>query len=145
MPGALDPPTGPARHGAGAPWLAPVLAGGAAVSAVVTVAVLDPNVAGHYPTCPFLAVTGLWCPGCGSLRAIHALAHGDVVGAVDLNVLTVVLLLLLVVAWVGWLRYRLGRRAGLPGLPTWAGAAVAVAIPVFGVLRNLPVGGVLAP
>ena len=33
------------------------------------VAVLDPNEPGHYPTCPFLRLTGLGVPGCGSLAA----------------------------------------------------------------------------
>ena len=37
---------------------------------------------GHYPTCPFLAITGWYCPGCGSLRAVHDLLHGDLAGAV---------------------------------------------------------------
>lgn len=30
-----------------------------------------------YPRCPFFALTGLKCPGCGSLRAIHKLLHFD--------------------------------------------------------------------
>ena len=30
-----------------------------------------------FPRCPFLSMTGLECPGCGSQRAIHALLHGD--------------------------------------------------------------------
>lgn len=28
------------------------------------------------PRCPFKALTGLDCPGCGSQRALHALLHG---------------------------------------------------------------------
>ena len=128
-----------------APWLAPAGVASAAVAGVVTVGLVDPNVAGSYPTCPFLAVTGLWCPGCGTLRAVHALSHGDVVAAVDLNVLTVVLLPVLAVAWVGWLAFRLGRRSRPLRVPTRAGTAVAVAVPAFWVLRNLPFAAALAP
>lgn len=29
----------------------------------------------NYPICPFLYVTGYYCPGCGSSRALHYLLH----------------------------------------------------------------------
>ena len=128
-----------------APWLAPAGVAAAAVAGVVTVALVDPDVAGTYPPCPFLALTGLWCPGCGTLRAVHAIAHGDVVAAVDLNVLTVALLPVLVVAWIGWLAFRLGRRPHIPRVPPWASTTIAVAVPAFWVLRNLPFAAALAP
>ncbi len=130
------------RH---APWLAPAAVAAAAAGGAVAVALVDPNEGGHYPTCPFLAVTGLWCPGCGTLRAVHALTHGDVATAVDLNALTVLLLPVLVLAWVGWLAFRVGRRPAPPRVPTWAGTTIAVAVPAFWVLRNLPVTAALAP
>lgn len=47
--------------------------------------VFDPNVDGLFPRCGFFVLTGLKCPGCGSQRALHALLHGDVVGAFRLN------------------------------------------------------------
>lgn len=136
---------GPIGAGTLPPWLAPAGLGAAGVAAVATVAVLDPNEAGHYPTCPFLATTGLFCPGCGTLRAVHALTRGDLAAAVDLNVLTVVLLPVLAVAWLLWLAHALGRRPTAPDLPSWAGSAIAVVVPIFWVVRNLPVGSALAP
>ncbi|MEA5596169.1 DUF2752 domain-containing protein [Rivularia sp. UHCC 0363] len=42
-----------------------------------------------YPSSPFRALTGLYCPGCGSLRAIHQLLHGHFLAALDLNPLMV--------------------------------------------------------
>ena len=30
-----------------------------------------------FPKCPFYATTGLYCPGCGSQRATHAMLHFD--------------------------------------------------------------------
>lgn len=33
------------------------------------------------PKCPFYMLTGLYCPGCGSQRALHALLHADITGA----------------------------------------------------------------
>ena len=79
--------------------------GVAAATLVCTgyVATVDPNVAGHYPACPFLAITGWYCPGCGALRAVHALAHGDLVTALARNPFAVVALGYVVVAWVLWL------------------------------------------
>lgn len=123
----------------------PAAVGAAAVAAATTVAMVDPNEAGHYPTCPFLAVTGLFCPGCGTLRAVHALTHGDLATAVDLNVLTVVMLPVLVWAWFAWVRYRAGARPAMPALTPTAGYAVAIAVPLFWVARNLPWFGALAP
>ena len=39
------------------------------------------------PRCPFLQLTGWQCPGCGSLRGIHALLHGDLGRVLELNVM----------------------------------------------------------
>ena len=46
---------------------------------------LDPAKTQLYPGCPWLVVTGLYCPGCGGVRALHALVHGRVVEAVGYN------------------------------------------------------------
>ena len=42
---------------------------------------LDPATNAIFPRCPFLTLTGLKCPGCGSQRAIHCLLHADIRGA----------------------------------------------------------------
>ena len=44
---------------------------------------------GTTPSCPLYAVSGLYCPGCGTLRCLHALTHGDLGAALGFNVLTV--------------------------------------------------------
>ncbi len=36
----------------------------------------DPEQFAFFPKCPFYALTGWECPGCGSQRALHALLHG---------------------------------------------------------------------
>ena len=46
---------------------------------------LDPGRTRLLPSCPFRAMTGLDCPGCGSTRAVHAILHGDPVAALRLN------------------------------------------------------------
>lgn len=91
-----------------------------------------------YPPCWFHRATGLHCPGCGSGRAVHALGQGDLVRALDQNVLTVAMVPVLAV-WAGVTARRMWRgapfSASLPG--GWA-AGVLIAVVVFTLLRNLP-------
>jgi Protein of unknown function (DUF2752) len=49
----------------------------------------NPSTSRLYPTCPFLWFTGCYCPGCGSLRALHQLMRGHLVAALGLNPLMV--------------------------------------------------------
>ncbi len=68
------------------------------------VAVLRPSDAGPTP-CPWRSITGLDCPFCGSTRSAAALAHGDVVTALDHNALFVLAILpLSALAWLLWTR-----------------------------------------
>lgn len=43
-----------------------------------------------YPACPFRMITGLQCPGCGTLRGLHQLLHGHPLAAFKLNPLMVI-------------------------------------------------------
>lgn len=154
---ALPQPGGPAtgrRNGAGDRSAAAVvrrlLRPGAVllltVAAVSYVAAVDPNEEGHYPTCPFLALTGLQCPGCGSLRTVHALAHGQVLEALSLNVLTVAAIPALAFFWLRWTLARAQDRpvrtkAAHPAF-IWAFFGVVL---TFWLVRNLPFGSFLAP
>ena len=120
------------------------IAGAAAV--LTALAVRDPNVPGSWGACPFHAVTGLWCPGCGALRGLHHLVHLDVAATVASNALLLPGLFVLAWAWLAWSSRRLGRTrpfARLPDTP-WFATSCAVAVLVFTVARNLP-GSVLAP
>jgi hypothetical protein len=102
------------------------------------VAAVDPNAAGHYPTCPFLAITGWYCPGCGALRAVHALAHGDLFTALARNPFVVVALGYLVVVWALWLDRAATGRARRWLAPPWVLYCVLGATLAFWVLRNVP-------
>lgn len=126
-------------------YLAPLGLGATALLGTLAVAVRDPNVPGSWGQCAFLATTGWHCPGCGSLRAVHALTRGDVATAVSSNVLMIVVLAGLTIGWIGWLRHRRSGRVGPPPVPIWSGWFVLVAFPTFWVLRNLPWFTVLAP
>jgi hypothetical protein len=59
------------------------------MAAVAMLFFFNPARYGFYPNCVFHSITGLDCPGCGSLRAIHELLHGNVAAAIRLNALFV--------------------------------------------------------
>lgn len=129
-----------------APALArPLLVAAVAATAVGYVAAVDPTEPGHYPTCPFLWATGWYCPGCGSLRALHALAHGQPGAAASYNVLTMAALPLLGWFWGAW-AWRTWR--GVPRRGVAHPAVVwglLVLVVGYAVARNLPLGAALAP
>lgn len=53
-------------------------------AAVIAVYHVDPS-SGRTVWCPYRAVTGMPCPGCGMTRAVHFLMHADVVRAFSYN------------------------------------------------------------
>ncbi len=98
----------------------------------------DPNAAGSlFPPCLFRTFTGLYCPGCGITRMLHALAHGDVVRAFEMNAMVLAMLpaLALLVANEATSRRLLPPAFTRPlyNVKLWLAAVV-----LFGVLRNLP-------
>lgn len=127
------------------PWPA-VAAAGATAAAAALVAVRDPHRPGSYGTCPVLALTGLYCPLCGGLRAVHDLARGDLAAAAGDN-LAVLLLLVVAAAWwvLWWRRGGTLRPGALPPVPARVAWPAGVAVVLFTVIRNLPFGGALAP
>ncbi|MFT3853790.1 MAG: DUF2752 domain-containing protein [Ilumatobacteraceae bacterium] len=130
----------PARSGRLA-RAAPVACCAAAGVAGVLVWRNDPAAPGSgFPACAFHSATGLWCPGCGLTRGIHALFNGHVGTALSSNVFTPVALVAIVWLLVSWLRTAWGRPA--LRLPQGAERALIVAGPVlvlgYGVLRNIP-------
>lgn len=63
--------------------IAPILAVG--VIGIVFLYFYNPQDVAFFPRCPFYALTGYKCPGCGTLRAIHALLHFRITDAFALN------------------------------------------------------------
>jgi len=99
----------------------------------------DPATSGVFPPCPVHYLTGWYCPGCGSLRALHQFLQGNVRAAWSMNPLTLIFL--------PFLSYGLASRAlaeirgqGLPRvfLPAVWIRALCAAIILFGIVRNLP-------
>lgn len=102
--------------------------------------VFDPASSGIFPPCPVHYLTGWYCPGCGSLRALHALLHGEFMQAWAMNPLTVMLLPFLSYGLISEVLVQLrGRGLPAPTLSAMQIRALFVVIVVFGVVRNLSV------
>ncbi|MER7023155.1 MULTISPECIES: DUF2752 domain-containing protein [Streptomyces] len=145
-PAAPRPAPPPARRGPLRRLAAPLATAAAAVAAFGYVGAVDPQRPGHYPICPLLHLTGIYCPACGGLRSAHAVAHGDLPAALGANAVAVCAYAVCAVFWMVW-AVRAAR-----GLPTagprprpvhwWALTAL---LALFTLLRNLPFGAFLRP
>ena len=96
----------------------------------------DPITHGFYPICFFHQTTGLLCPGCGSLRAIHQLLHGNITQAFRFNPLLMVALPALV-PWGVFCLVKRRRHEPLPLSSVWLWLLLGVTLG-FTVWRNLP-------
>jgi hypothetical protein len=117
-----------------------ILAGGLALLAgVATLYAYDPATRSLFLPCPFHALTGLHCPGCGTLRGLHQLLHGNLWAALRMNPLMVVSLPFLGFALAAAVaRLATGRcrqSARLPARWIWA---LLVLVLAYWVLRNVP-------
>ena len=125
----------------------PLLLAGGVLGASVLLHLRDPHQGGAWGYCPWLLLTGTYCPGCGGLRAVNDLTHGDVAAAASSNLLLVTAIPFLVLAW------------GRTTLDRWHGrvrqvaarrhvvlaVSLLVVALVFAVVRNTPAGAWLAP
>ena len=120
-------------------WGFAVLVSAGAAGLVALVAV-DPASSSFFPRCPFHSLTGLHCPGCGTLRGLHQLLHGNLRTAFSLNALMVSCLPLVVYGSVsGFVRMLSGRK--LPGVfvpAVWIWMLLGVIV-LFWIARNIPV------
>ena len=110
--------------------------------------VLDPSKNAIFPRCMFNSLTGYYCPGCGSQRAIHSLLHLNIAGVVHYNFLFLPALILIIYHYLHPLlnrvfKWKLPNIFYLKNTP-WIILGVVI---VFWILRNIPVFpfSVLAP
>ncbi len=86
------------------------------MAAAVVLFLFDPAGSSFYPSCPFRWLTGLDCPGCGSLRALHQLLHGNIRAAFELNPFIMFAAPYLVYSLSSWLLLKtLGHALPAPG------------------------------
>ena len=110
-----------------------------AISALVAIRQINPSGSNILPVCPFHAITGLNCPGCGATRGIHALLNGDILTALHFNAMLIIFVPLMIYGIVALAMFGL-RGRGLP-VPRFAAQGVWVFLILmlaFGIIRNLP-------
>ncbi|WP_371529710.1 DUF2752 domain-containing protein [Streptomyces sp. NBC_01283] len=140
-PGSAAPPVGTALRR----LAVPVGVLGSVIAAFAYVGTVDPNEPGHYPACPLLRLTGVFCPGCGGLRSAHAFIHGDLATALGANALAVVGYGVFAVLWTLWAaRAVRGQRVRIELGPAHL-YGIGVLVAVFTLVRNLPFGAWLHP
>lgn len=120
------------------PWMRAVLVAGPLALAGAVLFWFDPSQGGFYPVCFFHRTTGLLCPGCGGLRALHQLLHGHLFTAFRYNPLLI--LCLPFGLWFGG-RYAARKLKGQPVdlaiRPFWLWLFLAAAL-LLSLWRNLP-------
>lgn len=113
------------------------------LAAVALDVALDPAHT-HVPLCPFHAITGWWCPFCGSLRAADELVRGHPGSALRDNALLVLALPVVLGLWWRWV-LRSPSASQQPRRRRGVTAAVIVGLIAFTVVRNLPSATTLRP
>jgi hypothetical protein len=139
-----------ARPGRRAATVAVAAAGAAWIGGAGLLARSDAAASSVPIGCPFKALTGLDCPGCGSTRSLGALTRFDLAAALDHNVLVPFALVFVVASFVAWTAavWRRPDRTGVTGrvgatdLVRRPGVIVGVGVGVvaFAVVRNLEFG-----
>lgn len=110
-----------------------------ATACALAISAADPQTPGGIiPTCPTAFLFGIDCPGCGSMRMIEALVHGDVLAALRFNALGVVGLFFLTWSYAAWIARRIGKQ--FPDWTRWRYASITTgaAIAVWFIARVLP-------
>ncbi|MBD2430520.1 DUF2752 domain-containing protein [Fischerella sp. FACHB-380] len=72
------------------------------ILAAIVLYFFNPSDSQIYPPSPFRLLTGLYCPGCGTLRGLHYLLHGNLLKAFDLNPLMVISLPYLIYSYIAY-------------------------------------------
>ena len=107
----------------------------------------DPHQHGSWGLCPLYAATGIYCPGCGGLRAVNDLTDGHVGAALSSNILVTLLIPVSVVLLSVW---ALDKWRGTTRHVPWSRlrpfvVALLTVMFLFAVVRNTGSGAWLAP
>jgi hypothetical protein len=126
---------------------APLLAIGGLTTATAALHFRDPHVSGSWGFCP-TSLMGLYCPGCGGLRAVNDLTNADVAGAASSNLVLVVIAPFVVLGLLVWLvdSWRGVRREVAWRSVPWPLYSLGITLIVaFTISRNFAFGAWLAP
>jgi hypothetical protein len=141
MPRPADPPkiSTPSASGPVARWVCAGAAAGTTAFLAGYLFFIDPNNPSNaYPKCPLKLITGIDCPGCGGLRATHAMLHGDIVGAISSNLLAFIIIPFMSYMLLRWVMQQFGKELPRVRSKPFVAWAVPLFLIVFTVVRNIP-------
>ena len=102
---------------------------------------LDPTKSNIFPPCIFYKLTGLYCPGCGTQRAVHEFLHGNFFKSFRYNPMPFLMLLLLSLFFI-FNKYKKYTKSNFTGQQSWF---IVILIIAYFIARNLPFLPFLAP
>ena len=107
-------------------------------AAIILLYNLNPSASSFFPPCPIHKITGLYCPGCGSLRALHQLFNGNILRAFRFNPLMIVALPFISYSFLSYiLDGIIGKRLHGIFIPAFYIWLILAIILLFGILRNI--------
>jgi Protein of unknown function (DUF2752) len=124
-----------------------VLTGAVGLAGAAYVGLLDPTKRALFTPCPLRELTGIWCPGCGLTRGVHAFLNADLATSFGFNLFAPLLVVAVAYWWIAnAARAFTGHRPPklIRNSRTTTIAVLSVVL-LFTVARNLPPFRVLAP
>jgi hypothetical protein len=124
----------------------PIACAATVAAATYALHVRDPHVTHSWGVCPLYALTGVYCPACGSLRGVNDLSSGHLGQAASSNLLLVLAIPFALVFFASWSHGAWTGRdvRAVPAVPKSVQVGLVVLVVVFTLARNLP-GSWLAP
>ena len=120
---------------------------GLALPAAAAMVLLYMHLGGVGLKCPFYELTGLYCPGCGSGRAVYSALHGRFAESFRYNpalyILGIPAMYVVLHEYLRLVFPRLGLRPVYVSRGVSAGATAALVL--WWIVRNLPMFSFLAP
>ena len=117
-----------------------VALGLAALPCLALLYLRNPEEPGFYPPCLFYTLTGLHCPGCGTLRGLHQLLNGNLLAALGYNPFMLLALPVIGYAYLSALLPSVSdKRLPTVFIPPSLIWGLLTAIVVFWILRNVSV------
>jgi hypothetical protein len=110
------------------------------LSAALLYFFVDARQGDFFPKCPFHVITGLFCPGCGSQRALSSLLHADFLQAASFNILLILSLPFLIYAAIVAIVNAFSKdklKQPIFYSPLFVKTVLAVVV-VFFIARNIP-------
>ncbi len=93
-----------------------------------------------FPQCPVYKISGMYCPGCGSQRALHAFLNGNLASAFRQNLLATLCYFAFLAEMLLMLAGRLKWRPSIWLKQTrYAALIILVAVLAFTFFRNIPI------